>query len=115
MIAIVAVSIVSVDARSAKHGLDEIAALNLLFQTLQHDHVYEKRISLNCITFTTDEITRTYFEFALHEKHDAKCGGDPDTSPVIDRYRVSRASGRIELYDVANDRWQPYISRSSNS
>jgi hypothetical protein len=89
-------------------GLNEDAALNLLLRTLTRDHVYAKRISLDCVTFDTEETTRIYFEIALREKHDAKCGGDPDTSPVVDRYRVHRASGKIELYATATDSWQPY-------
>jgi hypothetical protein len=47
----------------------------------------------------------------LHEKHNAKCGGDPETNPVVDRYRVRRASGEIELYDAVNDRWNPYATK----
>lgn len=104
-------SIVSARAAPSKH-LSEDAALDLLYSTLKRDHVYDKRISLDCVSSSTDEITRTYYEFALHEKHNAKCGGDPETSPVVGRYRVRRASGEIELYDVANDRWNPYVPKS---
>jgi len=96
----------------SKAPLTEDAALNLLLRTLEHDHVYAKRISLDCVTFDTEETTRIYFQIALREKHDTKCGGDPETSPVIDRYRVNRASGKIELYDAAADNWQPYRARS---
>ena len=96
-------------AGSRSHGpLSEDAALNLLLQTIKRDHVYDKRISLDCVTFSTDETTRTYFEIVLRENHTAKCGGDPDTTPVVDRYRVNRASGKIEWYTVAADSWQPY-------
>ena len=95
-------------ARPKSHPLNEDEALNVLVHTLQRDHVYDKRISLDCITFDTEETTRTYFEIALRENHNAKCGGDPDISPVVDRYRVNRASGRIEWYEVLLDRWQPY-------
>jgi len=101
------VSTVTVQARSKKH-LDEDGALNLLLSTLKRDHVYDKRISLDCVTFETEETTRISFEFALREKHSAKCGGDPDTNPVIDRYRVSRVGERIEIYDAPNDSWQSY-------
>ena len=104
-------SVVSARAAPSKH-LSEDAALDLLYSTLKRDHVYDKRISLDCMSSSTDEITRTYYEFALHEKHNAKCGGDPETSPVVGRYRVRRASGEIELYDVANDRWNPYVPKS---
>lgn len=95
-------------------GLDEGAATNALFRALQRDHVYDKRISLDCVMFATENTTRTYFEIALREKHDKKCGGDPDISPIIDRYRVNRASGKIEIYDLPSDRWKIYGARSSN-
>jgi len=111
VIAIALVSPLIIYAGSRLHGpLSEDAALNVLLQTIKRDHVYDRRISLDCVTFDTDETTRIYFEFALREKHNAKCGGDPDTSPVVDRYRVNRASGKIELYNVALDNWQPYKS-----
>jgi hypothetical protein len=97
-----------VRAEPTSRGLNEDVATNVLFRTLQRDHVYDKRISLDCVSFDTENTTRTYFEIALREKHDKKCGGDPDISPVIDRYRVNRASGKIERYKAAEDRWQPY-------
>ena len=104
-------SAVPAPAAPSKH-LSEDAARDLLFQTLKRDHIYDKRISLDCVTSSTDEITRTYYEFALHEKHNAKCGGDPETNPVVDRYRVRRASGEIELYDVVSDTWKSYGVKS---
>src|SRR5256885_14325923 len=91
-----------------KHPLTEDDAINLLLETLKRDHVYDKRISLDCVTFGTDETTRTYYEIALREKHNSKCGGDPDFTPVVDRYRVNRGSGRIEFYDGATFQWRPY-------
>ena len=92
----------------SKQPLTEDAALNLLLQTLTRDHVYAKRISLDCVTFETEETTRIYFEVALREKHNAKCGGDPDLSPVIDHYRVNRASKKIEWFNTVEDNWQDY-------
>lgn len=98
----------SQSAAAKGHPLTEDAALNLLLQVLKKDHIYDKRISLNCVTFATDETTRIYFEIALRENHSAKCGGDPDLSPVVDRYRVYRVSGKIERYDAAGDQWRFY-------
>ena len=96
-------------ANPKSHGsLTEDAALNLLLKQLEHDHVYAKRLSLDCVTFETEETTRIYFEVAVREKHNAKCGGDPDISPVIDRYRINRASGKIEWNDAVNETWLPY-------
>ena len=75
---------------------------------LKRDRVYEKRISLDCIAYGTEETTNAYFEFVLREIHNTKCGGDPETSPAIDRYRVYRRSGKIQQWEAAEDKWQPY-------
>jgi hypothetical protein len=99
-------SVVSQAARS--HPLDEDAALALLARTLKHDRVYAKRISLDCITYDTEETTDAYFQFSLREKHDAKCGGDPETSPVVDRYRVYRRAEKIKWWESTEDKWRPY-------
>ncbi|HEY6071406.1 MAG TPA: hypothetical protein VIU85_08545, partial [Chthoniobacterales bacterium] len=78
--ALIAIAFLSADVAVA--SLNEDAALKVLIKTIKHDHIYDKRISLNCVTFDTEETTRIYFQVALREKHDKKCGGDPDTSPV---------------------------------
>ena len=56
----------------------------------------------------TEETTNAYFEFVLREIHNGKCGGDSETSPAIDRYRVYRHSGKIQQWEAAEDQWQPY-------
>ena len=108
--AFVAVSLISVAIAEGARSrpLDEDAALTLLERTLKHDHVYEKRISLDCIGYGTEETTKAYFEFVLREIHNTKCGGDPETSPAIDPYRVYRRSGKIQQWEAAEDKWQPY-------
>jgi hypothetical protein len=90
--------------------LDEDAALALLERILKRDRVYEKRISLDCSAYGTEETTNAYFEFVLRGIHNAKCGGDPETSPAIDRYRVYRRSGKIQQWEAAEDKWQSYRS-----
>jgi hypothetical protein len=88
--------------------MGEDAALTLLQRTIKHDHVYARRISLDCITYGTEETTGAYFQFVLREIHNARCGGDPQTSPVVDRYRVYRASGKIEWLERIEGNWQRY-------
>ena len=96
-------------AESARsRPLDEDAALSLLQRTLKRDRIYEKRISLDCIAYGTEETTNAYFEFVLREIHNAKCGGDPETIPAIDRYRVYRRSGKIQQWEAVEDKWQLY-------
>ena len=108
VIAIVLLAPMIVQAGPASHRLSEDAALSLLLRTLKHDRVYAHRISLDCISFVTEEKTDTYFQFVLRENHTAPCGGDPETSPVVDRYRIYRASGKIEWLEPAENNWQRY-------
>ncbi len=109
LITLALLSPVIVHAGSKSHQpLTEDAAFNLLFQTLKRDHVYDKRVSLDCVTLSADETTRIYFEIGLREKHGGKCGGDPDLSPIVDRYRVYKATGKIEWFNVIENNWLPY-------
>jgi hypothetical protein len=88
--------------------LDEDAALALLVRTVKQDRAFAKRISLDCVSYGTEETTNAYFEFVLREIHNAKCGGDPVLSHVLDRYRVYRRSGKIEQYDVMDATYHRY-------
>jgi hypothetical protein len=97
-------------AGSRSRPLNEDAALDLLQRTLKRDRVYAKRILWECISYGTEETTKAYFEFVLREIHNAKCGGDPETSPAIDRYRVYRGSGKITQWEASEDKWRPYKS-----
>jgi hypothetical protein len=108
VVALVLVSPVIAQSSPRSHPLDEDAALALLERTLKHDRVYTHRISLDCITYGTEETTDAYFQFVLRENHNAKCGGDPETSPVVDRYRVYRRSSKIEWLEPIEGKWQPY-------
>src|SRR6187399_3222099 len=107
-VAMILILSVLAQAGSQSRSVNEDAALNLLERTLKRDHVYEKRISLDCIVYGTEETTRAYFEFVLREIHNARCGGDPETSPAIDRYRVYRRSGKIEQWEAVEDKWHAY-------
>ncbi len=108
LVTIAMVSQPTAQAGPKTHPLNEDAALNFLLRTIKQDHVYEERISLDCVTFGTEETTDSYFQFVLRENHTSKCGGDPEVSPTVDRYRVYRSSRKIEWLDRVSDGWQPY-------
>ena len=108
IVAVVLVSHVIAQSSPGSHPLNEDAALALLDRTLKHDRVYANRISLDCISYITEETTNAYFQFVLREKHNAKCGGDPEVSPIVDRYRVYRRSGKIERWKASDDTWHRY-------
>ena len=108
VITAILISLIIAQAGSRAHSLNEDAALELLQRTLKRDGVYEKRISMDCITYGTEETTDAYFQFVVREIHNTKCGGDPETSPAIDRYRVYRRSSKIQHWEAAKDKWQSY-------
>ena len=58
--------------------------------------------ALDCLAVLPEDDAGDGWSFALHEVHDARCGGDPDISPVRARYRVS-AAGEVSVYDAAED------------
>src|SRR5438874_13084735 len=82
VVAVILVLSVVAQAGPHSHPLGEDGALALLERTLKHDGVYTHRISLDCVGYGTEETTDAYFQFVLRENHNAKCDGDPETSPV---------------------------------
>jgi uncharacterized membrane protein len=102
------ITVVVAQAGPRSDLLDEDHALALLERTLKHDGIYAHRISLDCVSYGTEETTGAYFQFVLRENHNAKCGGDSETSPVVDRYRVYRRSRKIEWLERIEDSWRPY-------
>lgn len=67
-------------------------------------------VSPSCVTYVAEETTAAHVTIAVRERHDARCGGDPGTAPVIDRFRVEEASGRILVLDVVEDEWIAYAA-----
>ncbi|HMF46490.1 MAG TPA: hypothetical protein VKE29_07425 [Candidatus Udaeobacter sp.] len=106
IVVVLALAVVAEAAPS--RPLDEDGAVALLERSLKRDKVYEKRISLGCISYDIEETTKAYFQFVLREIHNAKCGGDPEVSPAFARYRVYRRSGKIEQWEAAEDKWHAY-------
>jgi hypothetical protein len=80
-IIVAVITMVVAQAGPRSRVLDEDRALALLQQTLKHDGVYAHRISLDCITYGTEETTGAYFQFVLRENHNAKCGETPKRAP----------------------------------
>ncbi|MFI4940183.1 MAG: hypothetical protein ACHP7O_07575, partial [Burkholderiales bacterium] len=68
-------------------ALSENQALDRLVKLVQRDALYNSWTTMQCLLFTTEAKSRRYIDFAIHEKHDRKCAGDPMVSPIVDRYR----------------------------
>jgi hypothetical protein len=97
-----------VNHASAKNLLDEKQALDVLVSQIQNDELYANRTSLPCLSFITEKNENIYFDFAIHEKHGGMCPGDPNTSPVVDRFRVNRMTHRIQWVEPIEGKLQPY-------
>jgi len=67
VVAVFMVLPVVAQAGPRSHVVDEDGALALLERTLKHDGVYTHRISLDCVTYGTEETTQAYFQFVLRE------------------------------------------------
>jgi len=83
--------------------LTEQQALDILVSQIQKDKLYDSWTTLSCLSFYTEEKTKDYFDFAIHEKHGGKCPGDPNTWPIVDRFRVNRLTKKIEWYNTEGE------------
>lgn len=61
-----------------------------------------------CWSIGVEAEAPAHFDLVVREVHGGRCRGDPQTSPVLDRLRVLQ-SGEVQRYDVAEDRWDPYV------
>jgi hypothetical protein len=92
----------------AGNRLTEEQALDVLMTRVQKDKLYDSRFATNCLSFLVEGKTKDYIDIAVREKHGGKCQGDPDTSPVVDRFRVHRSTRRIKCYESSSGEYQPY-------
>ena len=91
----------------SQNQLTEEQALDILVAQIQKDKLYDSWTTLSCLSFFTEEKTKDYFDFAIHEKHGGRCPGDPNTWPIVDRFRVNRVTGKVQWYDIEGE-LQPY-------
>ena len=93
----------------ANSRLTERQALDVLISRIKMDKAYDSWApNLSCILFLTEEKTNNYFDFAVREKHGDGCPGDPNTAPIVDRFRVNRVTKNIQWYDPVEDELRPY-------
>ena len=62
-----------------------------------------------CLDYMVDDSDGATVDIDVHEKHDAICGGDPDTSPRLFSFKLDRASGQLttDALDLADGDFQP--------
>jgi hypothetical protein len=87
----------------------EMQALAILSSHLESESAYKN--GLKCKAFVTEESAPEFFQFAVREVHRAPCAGDPNTEPVIDRFRVSKADRTVSRWEPVQDIWLPLGKR----
>jgi len=92
----------------AESQLTEQQTLDILVAQIQKDKLYDSWTTLSCLSFFTEEKTTDYFDIAIHEKHGGMCPGDPNTWPIVDRFRVNRFTKSIQWYEPTEGEWRPY-------
>jgi hypothetical protein len=92
----------------ADNRLTEQQALDVLMAKVQKDKLYDSWTTISCLSFLVEEKTKDYIDIAIREKHEGKCEGDPNTSPIVDRFRVHRMTKRIKWYEPAEGEFHPY-------
>ncbi len=93
----------------AERQLTEQQALDILVARLLKDKLYDSWApNLSCLFFFTEEKTNDYFDFAIREKHGGECSGDPNTAPIVDRFRVNRSTKIIQWYEPTEGEFVPY-------
>lgn len=111
LIGLIFVLILSVSAYWQFHkptiSLSESQARTILVEKISQDSIYTAWRKIECFHFYTEEITPEYFGFTIREKHGDGCSGDPDTEPVVDRYRVARQTKDISYLDPGGE-YVPY-------
>ena len=95
-------------ASDPTNPMSESDALELLSQAIKRDSLYSAWTKMECLRFFMEETTEKYFEFAIREKHEGTCPGDPITQPIVDRFQVYRSTKKILWYDVVNDEYVAY-------
>lgn len=88
--------IMSVCQTIAQSSLSENEALKILNTKIGKDNLYSKWTRMECLSFFPEDGNNGYFDFAIIEKHGGKCSGDPNTAPIVDRFRISRTTKEIQ-------------------
>lgn len=52
-------------------------------------------LPIECVSFYESEEAKTTFYIDVREKHNKKCGGDPETAPRLFSYQVNKRNGKL--------------------
>ncbi|WP_457421986.1 hypothetical protein [Roseateles sp. P5_E7] len=89
----------------------ESRAITLLFTRLSDEGLYGDRLRQGCaLFFPTASSEAGWLEIGVHEKHDSLCGGDPQTAPALDHFRIHLDTGRLLWMDIVSGEYLSFES-----
>jgi hypothetical protein len=94
----------------AQNQLTGNQALSILVTKIEKDNLYSSWTRMECLSFFPEDGDNGYFDFAIREKHGGKCPGDPNTAPIVDRFRISQTTKEIQWYEPTEGEWVSYVS-----
>ena len=81
-------------------------AMGELEMQVEHDHLYPWA-TRECLGYMDDGEDDQYENISIHEVHDKRCPGDPETYPRVDSFRINRLTRQLEWLSLDGD-YQPY-------
>jgi len=79
----------------------------VLSRKLDELRLYRNWTRPECLSYMLWACERGWTEIAVHENHKPSCGGDPNTFPAIDHFRVSDDLKLVQWYDMPNAEYVP--------
>lgn len=91
------------------NDISEEQALDILIAKIRDKGLYKSRLKFECLNFTNENETKKYFDFKVYENHnDKNCKGDKSTAPIVNRFRVSKLTGKIMRYEPIGGKFESY-------
>jgi hypothetical protein len=78
-------------------------AIDLVIKRLEQYGNKVTSLKLECMTFMVEDAKKKLVFVVVREKHDEKCGGDPNLAPVVARFKVEPKKKYVGIYDVVDD------------
>lgn len=77
-------------------------ATDIAVKTFQKYHDRLTSLSIECVSFYERGESKLAFEVDVHEKHNDKCGGDPETAPRLFTLEINKKNGAVRT-DIPPD------------
>lgn len=81
---------------------NQTKAIHTLVQAIEATHLYQNRHSIECLYFFPETNGKKYIVIAVHEKHSEICGGDKQTWPIVDRFKIARPYSNMNHIEWLN-------------